>query len=179
MHEQGRKPVPAKLSTSWKGWRLGLVWEPKKIFAPSCGMSRRRERVKRTLHETTSVSTAEPKAMVSKSAESRRTSAMNVSSMEAVTEPTAPSTSPKFGPQPWNKPRHTQCLWWPKIPSPLFAEWTSNKCKLTSGTKRISQRSREKAKPSEYSGCSPGNGLFHQKLIFSSCTTNGHGFVPS
>ena len=45
--------------------------------------------------------------------------------------------------------------------------------------KRISQRSREKEKPSEYSGCSLGNGLFHSKLILSSCTINGHGSVSS
>ena len=43
--------------------------------------------------------------------------------------------------------------------------------------KRISQRSREKAKPSEYSGCSPGNEFFHSKLILFSCTINGHDSV--
>ena len=96
-----------------------------------------------------------------------------------VIEPIAPSTSPKFECLLRNRQRPTRPLWLRKIPSPLSREWTLNRCKPTSGTKRISQRSREKAKPSEYSGCSPGNGLFHLKLILSSCTTNGHGSLSS
>ena len=107
-----------------------------------------------------------------------KTSALSASSTVAVTEPAAPSMSPKSKPRPRNKPRRTRPLRLPKTPSPLFMEWTSNRCKPTSGIKRISQRSREKAKPSEYSGCSPGNGLLHSKLIFSSCTTYGYGSVP-
>ena len=178
MHEQGRKPDQVKLSTRWNRWRLGLDQEPKKTLALSRGMRRRRARVKETLrHETTSASTAEPKATASRIAESQRTSAPSASSLAAVTEPTALSMSPKFEPQPRNKPRHTWPLQLPKTPSPLFAEWTSNRCKPTSGTKRILRRSREKAKPSEYSGCSPGNGLLHLKLFLPSCTINGHGSI--
>ena len=180
MHEQGKKPDRAKLSTRWNQRRLGLDREPKKTSALSRGMTRRRARVKGTLcHETTSVSTAEPKATASRIAESQRTSATSASSTEAVIGPTALSTSLKSGPRPQNRPRCTQPLWLPRTPSPLFAEWILNKCRPTSGTKRISQRSREKAKPSEYSGCSPGNRFFHLQLIFSSCTTYGHGFVSS
>ena len=149
------------------------------MSAPSHGMRRRRVRARETLHETTSVSTVEPRATASKTAESLRTSAASASSMEADTEPTALSTLPRFEPPPQNKRQCTRPLWLPKTPSLLFEEWTLNKCKPTSGTKRISQRSREKAKPSEYSGCSPGNGLFHSQLILSSCTTYGHGFIPT
>ena len=141
-------------------------------------MRRRRGNAREVLrHETTSVSIVGPKAMVSRTAESQRTSAASASFMEAVIEPTVPSMSPRFEPLLRSKRPCTRLLWSPKIPSPLFEEWILNKCKPTSGTKRISQRSREKAKPSKYSGCSPGDGLFHSKLILSSCTTYGHSSV--
>ena len=147
---------------------------------PSHGMIRRKARGKETLRpKTTSVSTVEPKVTASRIAESQSTSVANASSTEVVTRPTALSTSPRFAPQLQNKQQHIRPLQSPKTLSPPFKEWTLNRCKPTSGTKRISQRSREKAKPSEYSGCSPGNGLSHSQLILSSCTTNGHGSVSS
>ena len=108
-------------------------------------------------HETTSVSTVEPRGMASRTAESQRTNAMSASSTEEVTGPTAPSTSLKFELLPWSKQRHTRLPPLQKTPLWLSGEWTLNRCKPTSGTKRMSQRSRKKAKPSEYSGCSPGN----------------------
>ena len=176
MHEQGKKLDLAKLSTRSSQQRLGLDQEPKKTSAPSCGMRRRWVRARETLrHETTSVSTAELKATASRIAGNLRISVTSASSTEADIGPTAQSMSLKSAPLLRNKQLHTRPLRLPKTPSPPFAEWTLNKCKPTSGTKGISQRSREKAKPSEYSGCSPGNGLFHSKLILSSCTTNGHG----
>ena len=148
------------------------------MSVPSCGMKRRRVKAGEILcHETTSVSTVEPKAMASRTAENQRISAMSASSTEAVTKPTAQSMSLRFEPLPQSRQQCTRPLRLPRTPSPSSEEWTLNKCKPTSGTKRISQRSREKAKPSEYSGCSPGNRLFHQKLIFSSRTTTGHGSV--
>ena len=150
------------------------------MSAPFRGMRKRRVRAKEARrHEATSISTAEPKAMASKTAKSQRTSAASASSMEVVIEPTAPSTSPRFEPLLRSKQLHTRLPLSPKIPLPPSEEWTLSRCKPTSGTKRILQRSREKAKPTEYSGCSLGNGLFHSKLILSSCTTDRYDFIPT
>ena len=180
MHEQDRKPAPAECSTKLNQQRSGLGQELKKTSEPSRGTRRRKERAKEMDHcETTSVSTVGPRATASRISESRKTNAMSASSMEEVTGPTAPSTSPKFELLPWRKLRHTQLPPSLKTPLPPFEEWTLNRCKPTSGIEQISQRSREKAKPSEYSGCSLGNRLFHSKLILSSCTTNRYDFIPT
>ena len=177
--QAGQEAGPSKTIGQMETAEIGLGQETKKTSAPFHGTRRRVKEREAFHHETTSVSTAELKATVSRIAESQKTSVANASSMEVVTEPTAPNMSPRFGPLLQSKQPCTRHLRSPKIPSPPSGAWTLSRYKPTSGIKRISQRSREKAKPSEYSGCSPGNGLFHSKLILPPRTTNRHGSVSS
>ena len=70
-----------------------------------------------------------------------------------------------------NKLLHMWPLPSPRIPLPQSMAWATTKCKYTSGIRKILQRSQEKAKPNEYSGCSMGR-LSHLTLIFSSLYTS-------
>ena len=104
----GQEARPSKTVSQMETVEIGLGPENEEDVGALSWEEKKKTRVKETPHETTSVSTAESRAMASRIAESQRTSAASASSMEVVIGPTAQSTSQRFEPPQWNRP---PCTW--------------------------------------------------------------------